>query len=70
MGDKKVMKLHISDDNVIEIADSSGGITLKNSGGAKITIDSSGITLDNGKGAVLKLSGSTVDINSGALTVT
>jgi hypothetical protein len=66
----KELKLHISEDNVITIADSSGGITLKNGSGAMIVIDASGITLDNGKGAKITLSGATVDVNSGALSVT
>jgi hypothetical protein len=65
----KQLKLHVTDDNVITIDDSSGGITLKNSSGAKIVIDSSGITLDNGQGAKIVLSANKVDINSGALEV-
>ncbi len=65
----KELKLHVSEDNVITVADSSGGITLQNASGAKIVIDANGITLDNGKGAVITLAGSKVDVNNGALTV-
>jgi hypothetical protein len=70
MPDKKELRLGISDDNLVILSDSSGGIVIQNKSGAKIVVDSSGITLDNGKGAKITLSGPTVDVNSGALTVT
>ncbi len=67
---KKSMNLQVSDDNVILIADASGGITLKNKSGAKITIGKDGIVLDTGKGARITLKGNKVDVNEGALEVT
>ncbi len=67
---KKELRLHVSDDNLIIISDSSGGIEIKNSSGAKITVGPDGIVLDNGKGAKITLSGPTVSVNSGALEVT
>jgi uncharacterized protein involved in type VI secretion and phage assembly len=48
----------------------AGGITLKTSGGQKITLNSQGIEIDNGSGATIKLSGNQVSVNNGALEVT
>jgi uncharacterized protein involved in type VI secretion and phage assembly len=61
--------------NVLEISDSSptaatGGIVLKSSNGAMITVNGLGILIQNGKGASINLVGPTVDINAGALTIT
>lgn len=47
----------------------TGGILLKTTTGALISINDVGITISNGKGAVITLTGPTVDINAGALTV-
>ncbi|WP_433305770.1 phage baseplate assembly protein V [Actinoplanes sp. CA-030573] len=47
-----------------------GGILLRHSSGASITINSNGITLDNGKGAKITLNGKTVAINDDGLKVT
>lgn len=55
----------------------SGGILLKTTTGALISINDVGITISNGKGAVITMNGSSilingspVNINAGALTVT
>lgn len=66
---KKELKLCVSDDNVIVISDSSGGIVIKNKSGAMISVSADGIVLDNGKGAKLTLQGPKVDVNEGALEV-
>jgi uncharacterized protein involved in type VI secretion and phage assembly len=47
----------------------TGGIVLKLSSGATLTINDVGITLSNGKGAKIELTGPTVTINDSALTV-
>jgi len=59
--------------NILMLSDNpppDGGITLKSSGGATISINDQGITLSNGKGATITLKGNKVDINEGALTIT
>lgn len=48
----------------------TGGIHLKISSGAEISINETGITISNGQGAEIKLSGPQVSINNGALDVT
>ncbi len=48
----------------------TGGILLKTTTGALISINDVGITLSNGKGAVITMTGPTVTVNSGALVVT
>lgn len=58
--------------NSITISDTpgpTGGILIKTTTGAMISVSDVGITLSNGKGAVLTMIGPTVDINAGALTV-
>jgi uncharacterized protein involved in type VI secretion and phage assembly len=47
----------------------TGGILLKTTAGALISINELGITISNGQGATIMLTGPTVDINAGALTV-
>jgi uncharacterized protein involved in type VI secretion and phage assembly len=47
----------------------TGGILLKTTTGALISINDVGITISNGKGATIMLTGPTVTINQGALTV-
>lgn len=47
----------------------SGGILLRTSSGAMISVSDVGIVISNGKGAMITLTGPTVDINLGALTV-
>jgi uncharacterized protein involved in type VI secretion and phage assembly len=46
-----------------------GGITLKISSGAKLSITATGIEVDNGTGASVKLTGPQVSVNGGALEV-
>jgi uncharacterized protein involved in type VI secretion and phage assembly len=48
----------------------TGGILLKTTTGALISINDTGITLSNGKGAVIAMVGPTVTVNAGALAVT
>jgi uncharacterized protein involved in type VI secretion and phage assembly len=47
----------------------AGGILLKTTTGAMISINDVGITISNGKGATIAMIGPTVNINAGALTV-
>lgn len=47
----------------------TGGILLKSTTGALISINEVGITISNGQGATIMLNGPTVNINQGALTV-
>jgi uncharacterized protein involved in type VI secretion and phage assembly len=58
--------------NTIMISDvpgPTGGILLKTTSGAMISISDSGITISNGLGATIEMTGPTVNINAGALTV-
>jgi hypothetical protein len=56
--------------NRIVISDlPTGGVVLKSTTGASITVNDVGITIDNGKGAKITLIGPNVNINNGALTV-
>jgi uncharacterized protein involved in type VI secretion and phage assembly len=58
--------------NTIMISDlpgPTGGILLKTTTGAMISVSDTGITISNGKGAVITMNGPTVDINAGALTI-
>lgn len=48
----------------------AGGIVLKASSGALISISDAGITISNGKGATIVMTGPTVSINQTALVVT
>lgn len=47
----------------------TGGILLKTTTGALISINDVGITISNGKGATIVMTGPTVTINAGALVV-
>lgn len=58
--------------NTIMISDvpgPTGGILLKSTTGAFISISDTGITISNGKGAIITMIGPTVDINMTALTI-
>jgi uncharacterized protein involved in type VI secretion and phage assembly len=58
--------------NGITVSDTpgpTGGILLKTTTGAMISVSDIGITISNGQGATISLMGPTVDINLGALTV-
>jgi len=48
----------------------TGGILLKTTTGAMISINDVGITISNGKGATILMNGPTVTVNGGALVVT
>lgn len=48
----------------------TGGILLKTTTGAMISISDTGIIISNGQGAMINLTGPTVTVNAGALTVT
>jgi len=59
--------------NILMLSDvpgPSGGIMLKTTSGAFISISAVGITISNGQGATISMSGPTVNVNAGALTVT
>lgn len=59
--------------NTLTISDvpgPTGGIMLKSTTGAMISVNDIGITISNGKGATVVLAGPTVTINNGALAVT
>lgn len=58
--------------NGITISDTpgpTGGILIKTTTGAMISVSDIGITISNGKGATITMVGPAVDINAGALTV-
>lgn len=58
--------------NGITISDTpgpTGGILMKTTTGAMISVSDVGIVISNGKGAVISMTGPTVDVNLGALTV-
>ncbi len=55
---------------VSDLPGPTGGIMLKLSTGAMITINDTGITIQNGQGASIALVGPSVSINNGALTIT
>jgi uncharacterized protein involved in type VI secretion and phage assembly len=58
--------------NGITISDTpgpTGGILIKTTTGAMISVSDVGIVISNGKGASISLLGPAVDINTGALTV-
>ena len=48
----------------------SGGILLKSSTGALISVSDTGIVISNGQGATITLTGPPVTVNEGALEVT
>ena len=48
----------------------TGGITLKSTTGASITVNDTGIYIQNGKGASIVMTGPTVTVNNGALVIT
>jgi uncharacterized protein involved in type VI secretion and phage assembly len=59
--------------NTLMISDTpgpTGGILLKSTTGALISISDVGITISNGKGASIIMAGPTVTVNQGALVIT
>ncbi len=55
---------------ISDVPGPTGGILLKTTTGAMISVNDIGITISNGKGATIILAGPTVTINQGALAVT
>ena len=55
---------------ISDVPGPTGGILLKSTTGALISINDVGITISNGKGAMITLTGPTVSINQTALVVT
>ncbi|MCG8689351.1 MAG: phage baseplate assembly protein V [Desulfobacterales bacterium] len=55
---------------ISDVPGPTGGILIKNSTGAMISITEVGITISNGQGATINMTGPTVNINAGALAVT
>lgn len=54
---------------ISDVPGPTGGILLKSTTGALISINEVGITITNGQGATILLTGPTVTINEGALAV-
>ncbi len=52
-----------------DLPGAAGGVLLKSTSGALVSVSSTGITLSNGKGAVITLAGGAVTVNGGALIV-
>lgn len=64
--------LQTTGQNTLMISDTpgpTGGILLKTSSGAMISISDVGITITNGQGATIMMTGPSVTINEGALQV-
>lgn len=55
---------------ISDVPGPTGGILLKTTTGALISINDVGITISNGKGATIVMTGPTVTVNAGALVVT
>lgn len=55
---------------ISDVPGPTGGILLKTSTGALISINQTGITLSNGQGATIMMTGPTVAINQTALVIT
>ena len=55
---------------ISDVPGPTGGILLKTTAGAMISISDTGIIIDNGQGATLTLTGPSVTVNEGALMVT
>lgn len=54
---------------ISDVPGPTGGILIKTTTGAMISVSDIGITISNGKGAIINMTGPAVDINVGALTV-
>ncbi len=54
---------------VSDVPGPTGGILLKTSAGAFISVSDSGIVIDNGQGATIALNGPAVTVNQGAMEV-
>lgn len=54
---------------ISDVPGPTGGILIKTTAGAMISVSDTGIIISNGKGAVINMTGPTVDVNLGALTI-
>jgi uncharacterized protein involved in type VI secretion and phage assembly len=54
---------------ISDVPGPTGGILLKSSAGAFISVSDTGITISNGQGATILMSGPAVTVNDGALEV-
>lgn len=54
---------------ISDVPGPTGGILIKTTTGAMISVSDVGIVISNGKGATISLLGPAVDVNAGALTV-
>ncbi len=64
--------LQTTQQNTVLISDvpgPTGGILLKSTTGALISISDTGIIISNGQGAIITMTGPAVDVNAGALTI-
>ncbi|HEY4323531.1 MAG TPA: phage baseplate assembly protein V [Mucilaginibacter sp.] len=52
-----------------DLPGSAGGIVIKSTDGASITINDTGIHIQNGKGARIDMAGPSVNINNGAMVI-
>jgi uncharacterized protein involved in type VI secretion and phage assembly len=55
---------------ISDVPGPTGGILMKTTAGAMISISETGIIIDNGQGAMITLTGPSVTVNEGALMVT
>ncbi|HEX3359154.1 MAG TPA: phage baseplate assembly protein V [Tepidisphaeraceae bacterium] len=64
--------IQTTEQNTVMVSDvpgPTGGILLKSTSGALISINDTGITISNGQGATILLTGPSVTVNEGALQV-
>jgi uncharacterized protein involved in type VI secretion and phage assembly len=54
---------------ISDVPGPTGGILLKSSTGAMISISDAGIIIDNGQGATIAMNGPAITINEGALEI-
>jgi uncharacterized protein involved in type VI secretion and phage assembly len=55
---------------ISDVPGPTGGILLKSTTGATITVNDAGIFIQNGKGASIVLAGPSVTVNNGAMVIT
>lgn len=53
-----------------DLPGAAGGVLLKSTSGAFVSVSDAGVVLSNGKGAIITLAGPSVSVNGGALIVT
>lgn len=64
--------LQTTGQNTVALSDlpgAAGGVLLKSTTGAFVSVSDAGIVLSNGKGAIITLTGPAVNVNAGALIV-